>query len=169
MSGDVLMVRKAQIKMFETIGVLVVFFFLLVVGTSFYFGAQNSALKKEKAQVSEQMAFNTFLKALYLPELDCSFLVTQKDNCIDKIKLDLLANLIRTNNTAQTDYYGVFGDSTITVYQVFPPADYKVKLYDNSPKVEPDFTGKSQSPILLFDPWRDEYAFGVVEVSVYVQ
>lgn len=159
---------KAQIKMFETIGVLVVFFFLLVVGTSVYFGAQNSALKKEKAQVSEQLAFNTFLKALYLPELDCSFLVTQKDNCIDIIKLAKFAELLKKDSTAHTDYFGVFGDANITVSQVYPPGP-TIVLYENKPEAEPGFTGKSQSPILLFDPWKDEYSFGVVEVTVYVQ
>jgi len=161
--------KRAQIKMFETIGVLVVFFFLLAIGSSFYFGAQNSALKKEKDRVSEQLAFNTFLKALYLPELDCSFLVTQKDNCIDKIKLGLLSDLLRTNSSAHTDYYGVFGDATVNVTQVYPPSDFAVTLYENRPGNVSQFVGKSQSPILLFDSWNDEYAFGMVEVTVYVQ
>ena len=76
--------------MFETVAVLIVFFFLLFTGSIFYFGAQKSALQKEKVKASEQYALQIVLKALYMPELDCSFLVTQKDNCIDKIKLTKL-------------------------------------------------------------------------------
>lgn len=165
--GPSLTPRRAQIKMFETVGVLVVFFFLLATGSIFYFGAQKSALQKDKIKASEQYAFQIVLKSLYLPELDCSFLVTQKDNCIDKIKLAKLSKLIRENENAYTDYYTEFGYATITIQQAFPPTNQKWTLYEN---IIPDYTGKlsTQSPILLYDAWKDEYAFGIIEVNVYV-
>ncbi len=157
---------RAQIKMFETVGILVVFFFLLAVGSAFYFGAQKSALHKEKMKASEQLAFNTALKSLYLPELDCSFLVTQKDNCIDKIKLEKFAELLKTSD-AQSDYFGVFGFAAIKVSEAYP-AKSTTLLYENIPS---SYEGSLQSlsPILLFDPWKDEYSFGIIEVTVYVQ
>ena len=157
---------KAQIKMFETIAVLIVFFFLLFTGSIFYFAAQKSALQKEKTAASEQYAFQIVLKALYMPELDCSFLVTQKDNCIDKIKLKKLAQLITTNEKAQTDYYGEFGYSTITVNEIYPEQTTQT-IYNNTPT---EYIGKiaSQNPILLYDAWQNEYAFGTIEVNVYV-
>jgi len=157
--------RRAQIKMFETVGVLVVFFFLLIIGSVFYFGAQKSALEKEKIKASEQYAFQIVLKSLYLPELDCSFLVTQKENCIDKIKLEKLAELIQ--GEAKTDYFTEFGYSTITVSEIFPGST-SINLYENIPEehIEKLVT---QSPILLYDAWQDSYAFGVIEVAVYVQ
>ncbi len=158
---------RAQIKMFETVAVLVVFFFLLVTGSVFYFGAQKSALQKEKIKASEQYAFQIVLKALYLPELDCSFLVTQRDNCIDKIKLGDLAQLIATDKTARTDYFSEFGYATVHVTEAYP-GNTSWTLYDNTPE---KYLSKlvTQSPILLYDAWKDEYAFGVIEVSVYVQ
>ncbi|HLF54895.1 MAG TPA: hypothetical protein VI612_04190 [Candidatus Nanoarchaeia archaeon] len=157
---------RAQIKMFETVGILVVFFFLLATSSAFYFGAQKSALQKEKMKASEQLAFNIALKSLYLPELDCSFLVTQKDNCIDKIKLVKFSELLKTPD-AQTDYFGVFGFATIKISEAYP-AKSTTLLYENIPS---SYAGSLQSlnPILLFDPWRDEYAFGIIEVTVYVQ
>jgi hypothetical protein len=159
--------KRAQIKMFETVGVLVVFFFLLAVGSVIYFGVQKSALQKEKVRASEQYAFQIVLKSLYLPELDCSFLVTQKDNCIDKIKLAKLSNLIKNNEDVLLDYFNDFGYAEITVEEAFPGSDMW-KLYQNIP---PDYTGKlsTQSPILLYDAWQDAYAFGIIEVDVYVQ
>ena len=159
--------KHAQIKMFETVAVLVVFFFLLITGSVFYFGAQKSALQKEKVKVSEQYAFQVVLKALYLPELDCSFLVTQKDNCIDKIKLERLSKLINSSETVSADYFNEFGYASIAVSEAWP-GDSNWKLYENIP---PDYLSKlvTQSPILLYDAWQDTYAFGVIEVSVYVQ
>ncbi len=157
--------KNAQIKMFETVGVLIIFFFLLITGSVFYFGAQKSALQKEKVESSEKYAFQIVLKSLYLPELDCSFLVTQKDNCIDKIKLQKLSTLL-SQEQAQIDYFTDFGYSTITVEEIYPTKT-KITLYNNQPD---QYEGKLayQSPILLFDALRDEYNFGVIEVTVYV-
>ena len=166
--------------MFETIGVLVVFFFLLAIGSVIYFGVQKSALQKEKVKASEQYAFQIVLKSLYLPELDCSFLVTQKDNCIDKIKLAKLSNLIKNNESVLLDYYNDFGYAGITISEVFPEQE-SWKMYENIPtelktingkeQAVPTYTGKlsTQSPILLYDAWQNAYAFGVIEVEVYVQ
>ena len=155
---------RAQIKMFETIGVLVVFFFLLATGSVIYFGAQKSALQKEKVKASEQYAFQIVLKSLYLPELDCSFLVTQRDNCVDKIKLAKFSRLVQN---ASTDYFSEFGYATITVTEAWPQ-ETKWKMYETIP---PEYISKlvTQSPILLYDAWKKEYAFGVIEVAVYVQ
>jgi len=158
---------KAQIKMFETIGVLIVFFFLLITGSVFYFRAQSSALEKERFLAGEKYAFQIVLKSLYMPELDCSFLVTQKDNCIDKIKLELLSKLMEENEDVKNDYFSEFGFATITVNEVWPTPSYWL-LYENKPDEEYDELA-TQSPILLYDPWQDTYTFGVMEVRVYVQ
>ena len=162
------MASKAQIKMFETIAVLVIFFFLLVVGSAFYFGAQRSALEKEKAVAAEKAAFQVVLRTLNLPELDCSFLATQKDNCIDKIKLAKLSGILREDENALLDYFGTFGYSTITVRQVWPVFGMqKTVLYNNTPEEEVSAIA-SFNPILLFDAIGNSYDFGVIEVKVYV-
>ena len=170
---------RAQIKMFETIAVLIVFFFLLFTGSIFYFAAQKSSLQKERVKASEEYALQIVLKALYMPELDCSFLVTQKDNCIDKIKLTKLAELMTSDETAQTDYYSEFGYATITVSEAYP-RHTNTTLYNNVltktekilgvDKEVSAFTANitTQSPILLYDAIQDSYAFGIIEVNVYV-
>ncbi len=167
-------------KMFETVAVLIVFFFLLILSSVFYFWAQNSALEKEKNRANEQYAFQIVLKSLYLPELDCSFLVTQRDNCIDIIKLEKLAKSIKLNENVSRDYFKEFGYVTINVTEVFPERTNWI-LYENIPtkteraggqeKEIPSYTEKrvTQSPILLYDAWHKTYAFGVIEVSVYAE
>jgi len=157
--------KRAQIKMFETVGVLIVFFFLLAVGSVFYFGAQKSALQKERVVASEKYALQIVFKSLYLPELDCSFLVTQRDNCVDKIKLQHMADLLQTER-AQEDYFTEFGYASITITEAFP-GNETILLYQNAPD---SYIGKisTQNPILLYDALKDSYAFGVIEVDVYV-
>jgi hypothetical protein len=158
---------RGQLKMLETIGVLIVFFFLLFTGSVFYFAAQKSALQKEKVKASEQYSFQIVLKSLYLPELDCSFLVTQRDNCVDRIKLQKLSQLIAANETVKADYYTDFGFADITVTEAYP-GNSTWRLYSSVPD---EYVDKlvTQSPILIYDAWQDAYAFGVMEVSVYAQ
>ncbi len=157
-------VRKGQVKMFETIGVLIVFFFLLIAGSVFYFGAQTSSIEKERVRAQEQKSLQIVLKALYLPELDCSFLKTQKENCVDVLKLAEFSRLLRNESVRQA-YYEEFGDALVTVSEVYPRGR-SVVLYNVTPQVERDVR-VTRSPMLVFDPVQDTYAFGVIEVRVY--
>src|SRR3989344_4574688 len=75
--------KRGQLKMFETIAVLIVFFFLLAFVAVFYMSAQRSFIEKEGVHLSEGLALQTVFKTLYLPELDCTFLLVQRDTCID--------------------------------------------------------------------------------------
>lgn len=158
------MSSRAQVKMFETVGVLVVFFFLLITGSVFYFGAQRSSIEKERVRAEEQMSLQIVLKALYLPELDCSFLKTQKENCADLFKLQEFSRLLR-NESVRQGYFEEFGDSLVTVSEVYPRGRSYV-LYNSTPQVERNVR-VTKSPMLIFDPVQDTYAFGVMEVRVY--
>ena len=60
-------------KMFETIAVLIVFFFLLAIISVFYLSAQRSSITDESTRLGEGLALQTVFKALYLPELDCLY------------------------------------------------------------------------------------------------
>src|SRR3989344_8113945 len=63
--------HKSQVKMFETIGVLIIFFILLSIGISVYFMLQKSSYAKDTEQRRQLQAFSTVQKMLYMPELDC--------------------------------------------------------------------------------------------------
>lgn len=161
---------RAQIKMFETVGVLVVFFFLLVTAGAFYFGVQQKSIDEERMHSAEMLGLQTALRVLYLPELDCSFLGTRKSNCIDKLKLKEFRSMLSDEDVVQ-DYFEGFGFSTISVRQAWPCSLNETLcqgfvLYDN--QVNYSYAATTLSPILLLDPWREEHSFGVVEVRVYV-
>jgi len=155
---------RGQIKMFETIAVLIVFFILLFAGITFYFTSQTSAVQKERTEAQNQYAYQLALRALNLPELDCSFLVTQRDNCVDAFKLNVFSTLLSEQQTLE-QYFPEFGYSTIKITPIFPSGSTKI-LYDNTPlEVNSNLTNKN--PILIYNPLLDTYSFGVIEVNVY--
>lgn len=159
---------KAQLKMFETIGVLVVFFILLFAGIAFYFTAQTSAVQKEKREAQNQYAYQLSLRALNLPELDCSFLVTKRDNCVDSYKLSIFSKLLAQDadgDETRRLYFPEFGYSTITIKPIYPSGAARI-LYNN---VLPEFSDNltNKNPILIYHPLRDEYSFAFMEVNVY--
>lgn len=156
---------KAQIKMFETIGVLAIFFALLVGGGAFYFKMQESALQKELAKARQLRLLQSSLKATFLPELDCTFVTVQRENCFDKLKLEAFENLSQKN---KQHYFGLFGTSRITVSEVYPKPGFVKVLYDN-PLEEYESKLVAQNPVLLYDPVTNTYGFGVLEVESYAE
>lgn len=155
--------KRAQIKMFETIGVLIVFFFLLISGTVFYFNLQESSLRKELAQQAQLRSLQAAQRATFLPELDCSFASVTRENCFDIYKLAAFAQV---RDRYQSAYFGLFGYATVTVRQAYPAADFTTVLYDNPPE-EYSRSLKSFSPVLLYDAATRDAAFGVMEVVTY--
>jgi hypothetical protein len=160
--------KKAQIKMFETIGVLVVFFFLLVAGAVFYFQMQKSSIAKDLAKQSELRALQSAQRAVFLPELDCSFAGVRCENSFDKYKLVALKDIILQDSHTRQVYFSAFGYSNISVREVFPGNEFSVPLYDNPP---PEYkrAPKTLLPVLIYDPVSRNSTFAVMEVTTYAQ
>jgi hypothetical protein len=162
------MSRKAQIKMFETIAVLVVFFFLLVFGASFYFVLQKSSVQRAVIRTIQLQSIQTTQKVSYLPELDCTQVGIQVENCFDEIKLEKFADMLNdvdTGEKTRLDYFNVFGYSTIVVRSIFP----KAKNYTLYEKPLEDYSTmfKNNVPLTIYDPIENRYSFGVLEVTFY--
>ncbi len=159
--------KHGQIKMFETIGVLVVFFFLLVGGTTFYFKIQESAMQKELVRQAQLRSLQAAQRAMFLPELDCSFVSIQRENCFDRLKLKAFGSVSQSPKTAQS-YFGQFGFATVIVREAYPSTDFIVTIYTSIP----DEYGKvllTQTPVLLYDPVTKDFGFGVMEVTTYAE
>ena len=165
--------RNNNLFLIIAVGVLVVFFFLLITAGAFYFGIQKKSVEDESLRAADMLGLQTSLRVMFLPELECSFLGTHKDNCIDVFKLSVFRDLLEDDDVRE-DYFSGFGFSTIKVRQAWPCTPDSVRcggvvLYNNSlPGRDFSYVASSQSPVLLLDPYRDEYFFGVVEVDVYV-
>lgn len=156
---------RAQIKMFESIGVLVVFFFLLVIGAVFYFNIAEHNLKRDLEAFAELKSIEVVERAFFLPELDCSFGGIQIPNCFDKIKLITLQNMLKQDQ-ARTDYFPRFGFATIKVKEIYPDTK-TTSLYENP--ITAESSKKTTSPVLMYDPITNKYAFGIIEVETYAR
>jgi len=154
--------------MFETIAVLVVFFFILVFGVSFYFVLQRSSLNRQMERNAQLVSVQTTQKISDLPELDCALAGIQIDNCVDKVKLEKL-NKALEDDAVKLYYFNVLGYSEIVlnvIYSAYPSED-QYEIYERAPS---SFLSayKNQIPVLLYDPVEDKFAFGALEVTTYV-
>ena len=154
--------KKSQIKLFETIAILIVFFFIVAFGLVFYSQMQSRGVKSELQERYELRSMNTAQLANYLPEIQCSSENIVVDNCFNLVKLEHFSEVA---SDSRLYYYNLFYSSNITVMQVYP-SEKSWKLYSN---VQPDWTenSKSQIPILLYDPIEKRYNTGVVLIEVY--
>ena len=159
---------KAQIKMFETIGVLIVFFFLLVAGAVFYFNIQKSELQKEIFKQSQLKSLKSAELAVFLPELDCSFVSVTRENCFDRFKLAALQDIIANDERVRRDYFNTFGYMNLSVREIYHATGFSVKVYEFLPD-EFGSSFRSQIPVLLYDPVSRNSSFGVMEVTTYAQ
>ncbi len=154
--------------MFETIAVLVVFFFILVFGVSFYFVLQRSSLSRQMERNAQLVSIQISQKISDLPELDCALAGIQIDNCVDKVKLEKL-NQALEDDAVKLYYFNVLGYSEVVLNIIYSsyPAEEQYAIYNRTPNSF--FSAyKNQIPVLLYDPVENKFAFSALEVTTYV-
>ncbi len=125
--------KKAQIKMMETIFVLLVFFMLLGFGFIFYANYQNRQFEQSRKELLAKDAVDSALRILMLPELQCSRRNAITPNCIDKYKLEALKEMITADGSVRDNYFSIFGYGSITVEYIYPDDTIPpLVLYENS-------------------------------------
>ena len=157
--------NKAQVKMFESVAVLIVFFFLLVFGMSFFFVLQRASQERELDRIAQLKSIQIAQKTMFLAELDCVFIGVQIENCFDELKIKNFVNLINSSQQAIVDYFNVFEFSTINIVKVFPGDNETITLYSR-PREGRGFS-VTQIPILLFNPITKVYSYSYLEVISY--
>ncbi len=158
--------KRGQIKLFESIAVLVVFAFLLVFGVNFYFTMQRTSVEREVARQQQLRVFSLAQKAAFLPELDCAIAGIQQEACIDVSKLRSFADVLASPDAVQL-YFPVFGWSTVTVTQIYPPKQiFRMALYTNELEQQTS-ANRAQIPILIYNATTQAYGFGVIEVTAF--
>lgn len=160
--------KKAQIKIFENIGVLLIFFVLIVLAIVFYFVFSKGDLEEQRQELGTQNAIELASKISLLPELQCRKDNAQEDHCIDKLKLATLA--IRfLEADAKEEYFDILGFSTIKIKLIqltdSEPKELGTTIYDH--KKEGGNTDNFFIPVSVHDPISDQYDYGILEVSVY--
>lgn len=161
--------KKAQIRMAETIGVLFIFFILVIFGIIFYYQFQKVALKEKQEEFLANRAIITSLKTVYLPELTCTKGEAEAEgNCFDLFKLRDSSSMFQGH--LNDYYYHLFGYANISITKLYPLPQEKWVIYA---KEKPSW--KSKEPTYFTVSLRDEstgsdaplYNFGYLQVEVY--
>ncbi|MBT4539435.1 hypothetical protein HOI26_01255 [Candidatus Woesearchaeota archaeon] len=163
------MKKKAQVRMTETIAIMFIFFVLVLFGLLFFFQFQKASLKEEKQELLASRAMDTTLKALFMPELQCTNgLAEQEINCFEVAKLN---NAEVIQDSIDEYYFDMLSFARITIQEIYPDEE-SWEIYDK-PKdeytqIEPtyfvvalrdDLSGKKSG----FEP----YKYGYMKVEVY--
>ena len=157
-----LSMKTAQIKMFESIAILAIFFILILFGFVFYTRVQQSTYKVESEERTILKAIDISQKVLFFPELQCSGDAIIESDCIDLLKLEAAKSIINDN---PGDYFNILGFSNIHVTEIYPK-EINYSLYNFQKEVNNGQTS-TQFPISLFDARTKDYYFGILYVDIY--
>jgi len=148
--------RKAQFKMFETIAILVVFFFILILGLTFYASVEKKKIETTSSEFKQLKEVEIAQLISYMPELECPTSL-ETENCIDLYKVLVIKDIF---SSKKSYYYDLLGYSTITVYDL----DKEYLIYDN-PK-QGSFS-RMYIPVSLYNATKKIKQFGILNITIY--
>ena len=159
--------KKAQIQIFETIAVLVVFFILLGIGFIFYTKFIKSNIESDMAEISQGKSVSIAQRAMALPEIQCSDDNVPKEDCIDTLKLESAIFVIPENSLY---YYDLFEFSEITISEIYPNPGAPAKaLYTRAAPNDYKAQFKTRVPVTLYNPIIKTNRFGMMEIVTYTK
>ena len=164
--------RRGQIQFGETIMVVVVIVFILIVGIVFYFNASKASVEKQIRTADQAQSMTVVNNILSLPEIGCDPSVTT-GRCVDLLKLKHLAGQINCGSSDPTSRYycSLFGAGLVTVTIVdAPPASGPTSfLFYNSSLPNSTATDSQFRFTTVYDPVGGEQLFAYFNVSRYQQ
>lgn len=159
--------KKAQIKMFETIAVIIVFFFILVFALVYYNGTQRREIQNMIDEDKQLRAIEIIKIVTYLPELQCSMDNVLTANCVDLTKLE---NFREVSDANLLYYTSMFSYGKIYVEQIYPPisaAESKEYILYHNNKTKTKEISSNFIPILIHDPINRKNRAGILVVEIY--
>ncbi len=160
--------KKSQIKMFETIAVLLIFFVLIGFGLIFYGKIQRQGFQEKQEANFELKAIQTAQLVSFLPELQCSSNNIIVDDCFDILKVEALTEIIEQPSNVKIKneyYYDLFGFSSITIEQVYPSV-VSWSIYEKTTE-KTKAKSSIKIPVSLYNASSRAYNFGILTVDVY--
>jgi|SaaInlLV_10m_DNA_2_1039722.scaffolds.fasta_scaffold00029_8 hypothetical protein len=167
--------RKSQLKIGESILVLMIFFILLVLGLIFYAKIQVHLNEEEKDKYQAKRIIDMALAVKFLPELQCSTQATEEFDCIDLAKLESFEKVVGENLLYQRYYAQLFPNAKIIINQSFSPRGEALSesgkiLIDNVYELDPTKRASLtilSLPVTLYDPIMDINSFGFITLEAY--
>ncbi|PIN86109.1 hypothetical protein COV19_06450 [Candidatus Woesearchaeota archaeon CG10_big_fil_rev_8_21_14_0_10_44_13] len=163
--------KKSQMKTFESVAVLIIFFILIGLGLIFYTGVQKTSMKQIYTERVEQEAVKMAMRVSYLPEILCSRRKIVEDDCFDVYKLDSVSSWISRDEKMFLYYQGDFKESVITIKQIFPYGR-TFTIYSNQPeqeKMKDYYIIPTYIPVSLKNSsMKNENSIGLLNVTMFV-
>ncbi|MBI4210920.1 MAG: hypothetical protein HY544_05470 [Candidatus Diapherotrites archaeon] len=178
---------KAQVKMFESISVLIVFFVLLAFGIIIYAYFQKDASKVKFEEQQQVRAMRVARIAISLPELQCSKR-EPSEHCLDTERIAAFRSYYSTSDAVKNRYYDLLGDSRVYVVEVYPTPACTADTQCNQGPPLPNPERKcikgactvevynrldskksiihTWSPVAVFNPKTDSSNYGMLVVDV---
>ncbi|MDB4303371.1 hypothetical protein N9934_01090 [Desulfosarcina sp.] len=187
--------KKAQMKMGETIAVLIVFFILIMVGMVIYTNMRKNSLEDKQIEDAELKSIEIATRVSQLPDIRCDDgMCVGCTDAVDILKLEALIDegteLFYIVAVAEYDepslvdkynkiYFNMFSYSTIKISMIYPDVDSSTfpdwemiwgfhtdwAIYNNTGDAAT--TIPIYTPINLYNAYTEECYFGLLEVSVY--
>jgi len=160
--------KKTQIKMFENVGVMIVFFFLLSFGLIFYGNYQQQSIRNMDFEFKVENVIKSSRRITNLPELKCSGKISH--NCIDSFKLEEFKKLIKEDGDGYDYYYNIFVKGTVILERIYPEQKSEI-IYNNPLKRRRGDWYKNMTnviPVSIHYSSDEKYGFGVLYISSHI-
>ena len=146
-------------------GILIIFFFLVIFGFSFYTNVQSWTFEQQKRINLELNIIKMYQRAKFMSEFQCSFKDISVDNCYDMYKLLAFEQIIEKEKGVKDYYINMFGQSQINIVELYP-GDSQYFIYNNSIG---DYTFKEVVgiPVSIYNATSKKFALGLLNITVY--
>lgn len=161
--------KKAQLQMTESISVIIIITFIIVIGVVFYSKLKASDIQEIQQGQFALSAVQTAQRLSSLPELTCSTASVQDSSCIDLYKAQALAGQMRDSST-YAFYTSYFGDAKITLEPIFPLSpgfSSPITLYENNASNTLQSGLETHIPFAVLDPAAHTVYFAILHVTSF--
>ena len=171
--------KKSQIRIAESMAVVVIFFMLLFFGYSFYIRQQQVSFSETLKENSQNQIIQLAQKIYFLPELQCSTgYKLVREGCYDRDKVEEFSKLMQ-DTSKLTFYKDILDITLIEVYQVYPSLNFDLSntnatqigtLYNQSALAQQakyDSQEVIYMPISLYEPINKTYDFGYLKITYF--
>ncbi len=163
--------KKAQMKLGETIAVLIIFFLLLFFGIFFYSGIEKREFQQKITETQEKTSIDIAQTITFLPELKCTSEDIAQTLCIDILKAESFQSFSQQNSAY---YYSIFGNTKIELIKIYsgsisteniPIAP--IEIYQGTESMN-YFT--THMPITIFypTPYPGRNGIGLLKITQYL-
>lgn len=165
--------KKSQIRLFESIAVLIIFVFFVAIGIRFYASAQERSLTEAALEFSELDAVKTTLLLANMPEIACSFQGITDVGCLDLYKIKAWEEIMNDPQRLNflEHYIPLLGLSEVTITEIYPDSGRSWVVYNSSlGNFSYRLVGETrlQIPTTIYDPSTNRNTFGVLAVRTYM-